>query len=603
VLELPHHDGSPLHLEERQPTLGDTLETWVRVPHGFELEAVHLRSVRDGEPAWAAATPVRRDPYETWWRAPLLVANPVTSYRFLLDRGSRGYAWLDGTGVHDHEVGDAMDFRVTVHPRAPRWVHDAIIYQIFPDRFARSSGGPACPPPAWAVPADWDDPVVERGPQTPLQLYGGDLRGIEERLDHLVSLGATALYLTPFFPAESNHRYNASTFDRVDPLLGGDAALTSLVASAHARGLRVLGDLTTNHTGSTHEWFVAACADPDAPEAAFYLFDEHPSDYECWFDERTLPKLDLRDPELRRRFLEGPESTVGRYLQAPFHLDGWRIDVANMTGRIGGVDVNGEVAATIRSTMDDVADDTYLLAEHFHDHTADLRRDGWHGTMNYLGFLRPVWMWLHDGSHPLPFLGMPVDVPTIGGDRAAATMRELAAQVPWARLTASCILLGSHDTPRIRNVVGSAARHRVAAGLLATYPGVPMLFMGDELGFRGVDGEDARTPMPWDRIDRTEPELQGWYRSLFALRRTCEALRTGGLRWVAARPELLAFLRETADQRLLVVAIRDGSERVELPAEFAGSSPQRLLGDVDVHRSDAGVIVSGHGPAFGVVEL
>jgi alpha-glucosidase len=100
------------------------------------------------------------------------------------------------------------------------------------------------------------------------QLYGGDLQGIVEHLDHLVDLGVTVLYLTPFFPARSNHRYDASTFDVVDPVLGGDEGLAALLDAAHARGLRVVGDLTTNHTGDAHEWFLAAVADPAAPERA-----------------------------------------------------------------------------------------------------------------------------------------------------------------------------------------------------------------------------------------------------------------------------------------------------------------------------------------------
>jgi alpha-glucosidase len=558
--------------------------------------------VLDGEPYWTEATRTHDDAHDAWWSAQLLVGNPVTNYRFLLDRADDGYAWLNGVGVHAREVSDAFDFRVSIHPRAPEWARDAIIYQVFPDRFARS-GTVELPLPGWAVPADWDDPVVDRGPHTPLQFYGGDLPGIEAHLDHLVDLGATVLYLCPFFPAASNHRYNAATFDMVDPLLGGDEALTSLVAAAHDRGLRVLGDLTTNHTGDTHEWFQRAIADPDSVEAGFYLFTEHPDSYEAWLGEPTLPKLDLRDAELRKRFVDGPDSTVARFLQAPFHLDGWRIDVANMTGRSGAVDVNAEVAATVRATMDAVADDAYLLGEHFHDPSLDLRRDGWHGIMNYLGFLRPVWMWLHDPSDPRPFLGMPVDIASIGADAAVATMREASAQVPWAAFTASSTLLGSHDTPRLRTVVGTAERQVLAAGILATYPGVPMLFMGDELGLTGIDGEDARTPMPWGHLEATDQRTTAAYRELFALRHAHEALRRGGLRWVAARTELLAYLRETEDERLLVVAVRSGSEVLEIPSALCHGEPSVLYGDPDLDHDAALVRLGLTGPALTVVSL
>ena len=204
----------------------------------------------------------------------------------------------------ERDVSDAFDFRLVTFPPPPAWLSEAVVYQVFPDRFAR--GNPPPPGwPSWAIPAAWDDPVRREGRQAVRQLYGGDLAGVEAHLDHIVALGANVVYLTPFFPAPSSHRYNASTFAHVDPLLGGDEALASLTAAAHARGLRVLGDLTTNHSGNTHEWFQVAQADAASPEAGFYYFRDHPQDYVAWFGVPSLPKFDHRSPELRRRLLDG----------------------------------------------------------------------------------------------------------------------------------------------------------------------------------------------------------------------------------------------------------------------------------------------------------
>ncbi len=139
------------------------------------------------------------------------------------------------------------------------------MYQVFPDRFARSAAADDREAPGWAEPAAWDDPVAHVGPSTSRQFYGGDLAGVAEHLDHLVDLGVNLLYLTPVFPARSNHRYDALSFDHVDPLLGGDEALAALVEAAHARGIRVIGDLTTNHSGDAHEWFQAALGNPRLP--------------------------------------------------------------------------------------------------------------------------------------------------------------------------------------------------------------------------------------------------------------------------------------------------------------------------------------------------
>ena len=176
------------------------------------------------------------------------------------------------------------------------------------------------------------------------QFYGGDLDGVIDKLDHLVSLGVDLLYLTPVFPAASNHRYDAASFDRVDPLLGGDEAYIRLIEAAHARGIRVIGDLTSNHSGDTHEWFRAAHGNPGAPEQEFYYFtDAGNTEYVSWLGYESLPKFDWSSRELRDRFVEGEDSVVARWLKPPFGTDGWRLDVANMTGRLGAVDLNPEV--------------------------------------------------------------------------------------------------------------------------------------------------------------------------------------------------------------------------------------------------------------------
>src|SRR6266496_1773182 len=252
-----------LYVPSGAPSLGQKIPVLVRVPRAWGARAVVLRSVYDGDPLLATAEidDGLQDGHEVWWRAELDVHNPVTSYRFLLDGGPDGCAWLNGSGVWAHDVTDAADFRVSTFPPPPGWLADAVIYQIFPDRFARAQG-PLQGLPPWATAASWEDPVIRGGPDTLRQLYGGDLRGVEEHLDYLEKLGVNVVYLTPFFPAESNHRYNASTFDHVDPLLGGDAALASLAASVHRRGMRLLGDLTTNHSGTTHDWFRRALDDP-----------------------------------------------------------------------------------------------------------------------------------------------------------------------------------------------------------------------------------------------------------------------------------------------------------------------------------------------------
>ena len=168
-------------------------------------------------------------------------------------------------------MSDVHDFVITTNEPIPEWARRSVIYQIFPDRFAKSDR--KYPIPDWAVPRNWDQWPEGSSPNTSFEYFGGDFWGVIERLDYLCDLGVNVLYFTPFFRAGSIHRYDAATFDEVDPLLGGNEALIALTEEAHRRGMRVVGDITLNHSGATHEWFIKALAG-EFPYRDFYTFDK-----------------------------------------------------------------------------------------------------------------------------------------------------------------------------------------------------------------------------------------------------------------------------------------------------------------------------------------
>lgn len=577
LLLEPHHDGSPTYLADEAPVLGGHVSVRVRTSTRAPATAVWLRTVEDAEPFYTACAVERSDQHTVWWRAEMHVRNPVQRYRFMVVDAEGDYVWLNQAGVWRHDVPDAHDFVVSTFAPAPDWGRDAVVYQIFPDRFARSVAADARPTPGWAKPAGWTDAPIHGGdPDEAIQLYGGDLDGIADHLDHVARVGADTLYLTPCFPAESNHRYNASTFDRIDPLLGGDEAMERLVRAVHARGWHQVGDLTSNHTGDTHEWFLRARADPSSPEHGYYYFAPDGS-YDTWKGFSTLPKLDHTNHEMRHRLVEGPDSVVGRWLQPPFEVDGWRIDVANMTGRHADVDVAHDVARAIRRTATQLRPDALVLAEHGHDASGDLDGDGWHGTMNYYGFSFPVWTWLRRPEGQVPSFGLPVGVPRRTGAEAFTVLRWFIARFGWRAVGASWNILGSHDSPRIRTTTGSAERQHVAVGLQFTLPGVPMVFAGDELGLEGVDGEDSRRTMPWGSEAEWDTPTLDVYAALARLRGEHVALRRGGLRWVHLGDDLVVYLREHPEGSVLVAASRGGSPALRLPAADLGLTDGSVL--------------------------
>lgn len=608
----PHHDGSELYAFTAGTGIGAEHAVRVRVPLGFtEVRSLAVRILADGEPRFfplqEIASPEASGPADQWWEGRFALPNPVTRYRFLLNLANGAARWLSADGLDRLEPRDSSDFRVTTFAPPPTWATAQVMYQIFPDRFGRSDDaddgrGPDLPD--WAQPADWADDVIARGAGTSEQLFGGDLDGITQRLDHLERIGVTLIYLTPFFPARSNHRYDASSFDRVDPILGGDEALVRLTEAAHARGMRVIGDLTTNHTGDGHEWFVAAHGNPGRVEGGFYYWTNRDhTTYEGWYGVPSLPKLNWNSEELRRRFIEGSESVVAKWLQPPYNLDGWRIDVANMTGRLGADDLNRDVQRMVRQTMDQIAPEHLLYAESTNDASVDFDGEGWHAPMSYSAFTRPVWHWLRrtPGEPTLDF-GLPYgSVPRYSAEDVVATYRRFTAPYPWAVRQVSMNAIDTHDTARFAEHADDDAQ-LVAAGLSMALPGTPVIFAGDEFALRGENGEGSRTPLPWAE----EPRLADAYGRLTRTRRESHALQRGSLRWLLADEECMVFLRELPETASLVFAAR-GARTVRLPGARIPGAPATFgahaaltFGDLTVHREAGDLVIECSGPAFGI---
>ena len=477
-----------------------------------------------------------------------------------------GARWLTGRGMLDHDPLDHHDFRLLTTGGAPRWVPETVWYQIFPDRFA-TSGQHLGELPDWALPSEWGDPVLPR-PDTMRQMYGGDLDGIVQRLDHLVDLGIGGIYLTPIFPAHSNHRYDASSFDRIDPVLGGDAALVRLREACDRAGLRLLNDLTLNHTGDRHEWFVAAQADAASEEAGYYYFTEHPDEYETWLGVHSLPKINHASEPMRRRFYDGPDSVVARYLQPPFSLDGWRIDVANMTGRYGMDDHNALVRSLTRRTSDAVGHDRWLVGEHWFDASLDVMGDGWHGVMNYTGITRPIVSWLGE----LTILGAMMPGPGqdprdgVAGRRRDGRHARRTALAERARVDGAA-RIARHGAL----AVDGALRRARPGGVRAA---------DDGAGFAVLLLRRRGGPHRARQRARPQPDAVGHHTVGRRLARHVPSLGAAAFVVTGARarrlplgrallPMRLTFLRETADERLLVRATRDRCDPLRVPARPA----------------------------------
>lgn len=574
VLELPlalqpHHDGSALYVPNQSPVLGEKLKLRIRIHDAIgKVAEVRVRYSESGE---AFPTPpakvVQREGKWSWYESVITMHNPRMNYRFYIKLASGQVLWYNPQGLHELNQPDILDFRLNTFSSAPAWGRSSIMYQIFPDRFARSAKADDHKTPEWALKRDWGDEVIGQGPGTSEQFFGGDIWGIIEHLDHLQKLGVNLVYLTPIFPAMSNHRYDASSFHEVDPLLGGDEAFAALIEAAHKRGMKVIGDLTSNHSGIGHEWFKAAFKKPNAPESDFYYFSEKNTKYDSWFGVPSLPKFNWNSKELRKRFIQGPNSVVGRWLRKPFNMDGWRIDVANMTGRIRDEDMYLEVAQVIRKTMVDINPNTIMLGEYTGDAAYEVQGDGWQGAMTYSNFTKPVWRWFYNTSvKDVPgFMMWDGDYKADGVDLVTSYNQFIAA-FPWHVRLHNMNPLDTHDIPRFKTFAIKGAQ-KVAAAMQFTFPGIPVIWAGDEFGLDGFNGENSRTPLPWNNERKHDTAMLPIYQQLANLRKENSALNDGSMRFVYASAEAIVYVRESKKQTIVVCVTRGEDKKIKLPKD------------------------------------
>lgn len=561
-----HHDGSARYVSQT----GGKATLRLRADLVAPVKRIFVRTTPDGE---QNMTPMARvadtDPCQ-WWQAELPRSMPRDGYRFYLHT-AEGNFWLSAAGVTAYTPTDATDFKLLAETTLPTWLHSAVFYQIFPERFYDGDPNNNVRAGEYSyrnrplIVRDWNELPTRAG--GPNEFFGGDLQGITQKLDYLQALGINAIYLTPVFTSPSNHKYDSATYDHVDPHFGGDTALAELRAALDKRGMRLMLDLVPNHSGDQHTWFQAALADPSAPEAGFYTFRTHPTEYESWLGVSTLPKLNYRNELLRERMYAGDDSIVRRWLRPPYRIDGWRLDVANMLARQGDAQLGHKIGRGMRRAVKAENPQAYLLGENFYDGTPHLQGEELDATMNYRGFAFPLLQWLA-GEYFAQVEWLP-DLGSIDAATMAAQWNVFLAAVPYQIALQQFNLLGSHDTPRVATIIGDLAQLKVARALLYAFPGVPCVYYGDEIGLEGGPDPDNRRPMPWDEA-RWNHDLLAYEKQLTALRRESAALQHGGFQLIHAQADTVVFLREAPEQQFVVSACRVASASQTIAVRHAG---------------------------------
>ena len=515
----------------------------------------------------------------------------------------------------------------------PDWAKGAVMYQIYPDRFCNGD-------PSNDVKTNeyvylkrmveqvkiWDTPPAVTDVN---HFYGGDLQGVIDKLDYLEDLGVEVIYFNPIFVSPSNHKYDAQDYHHIDPHFGkivkdggnvlknsattnaeasmyitrttreenltaSDELFIELVEKAHARGIKVLVDGVFNHCGAFHKWLdregfykgtvMGAFRQKTSPYHVYFYWNEDGT-YEGWWGHENHPKLNEEGcEELKNEILE-----IGKkWVSAPFHADGWRLDVAADLGKTS--EFNHKFWAEFRDAVKGVSENKLILAEHYGDAIDWLQGDEWDSIMNYDAFMEPVtWFLTGVSKHSTEIReDMYNDADVFWG-----TMIYQMGKLPIQSIMTSMNELSNHDHSRFltrtNRRIGrlqtegseSAARGidkavlREAVLLQMTWPGAPTVYYGDEAGLVGWTDPDNRRTYPWGKEDK---DLIEFHKEAIYLRKENPVLRHGSLHHLYGEYGVIAYGRfDREDKFLIVLNNSEDSKPVSIPVWEIGMDLNGVL--------------------------
>ncbi len=582
---------------------------------------------------------VSEDWYFDYYEVEVSLTDKRFDYFFEIITGNL-VCYYNQVGI-SHKADRNLSFFILPGFKTPDWAKGAVFYQIFVDRFYNGdktndveSGEYSYIGEQVEAVSDWDKPPAFMGVR---EFYGGDLKGIIEKLDYLQELGVDALYLNPIFVSPSNHKYDIQDYDYVDPHYGrivkdegellepGDnnnehasryqcrvadrenleasnELFKELVRELHKRNMRLVLDGVFNHCGSFNKWMdreklyraeldyeIGAFLSADSPYRNYFAFNQEkwPDNihYDGWWGHDTLPKLNYKDsPKLREEVMR----IAKKWVSAPFGADGWRLDVAADLGY--SPEENHGFWKEFRRQVRQANPEAIILAEHYGDPSAWLQGDEWDTVMNYDAFMEPI-TWFLTGVEK----HSDAERPDLKGNAEAfwGAMNYNMARMSTPSVQVAMNELSNHDhsrfltrtngkVGRVADLGYEAAKEGVNKGLFRaavvmqmTWPGAPTVYYGDEAGLCGFTDPDNRRTYPWGKEDK---ELICLHRELIHIHKAYMAFKIGSIVRLNGEQGFLCYGRFYKKEKALV-AVNEGREErtVSIPAWQAGVTDEETL--------------------------
>ncbi len=414
---------------------------------------------------------------------------------------------------------------------APKWYQEATFYQIFVERFA--NGDDSISPSNKVA---WDSLP------TPKSFYGGDIIGITNHLDYLHNLGITAIYLTPIFESESNHKYDTIDYMQIDSHFGTKEDFKTLVQTAHEKGIHIILDAVFNHCSENFALFKDVCEKGAASSYKdwFYIHDfpvrKDPPNYDTFATVGYMPRFRTEHKEVQEYFF-----SVVEYWTREFGIDGWRLDVSD--------ELSHDFLRKLRNRIKEIDKNLVLVGENWHDSNAWLQGDQFDSVMNYGLTFRTTSFFAKGKLSCQEFT-----------NQLSTLLMSYSDTVNHQMFN----LLDSHDTERFLYLAGEDEKKlRNAAAFLYGYVGVPCIFYGTELGLTGGYDPGCRVGFPWDQT-KWNQSLLSYFKRLILLRRTQKALLHGNIAFYSTEDIFIA--KRTYEDESIYVVINPTNQSLPIPS-------------------------------------
>lgn len=412
------------------------------------------------------------------------------------------------------------------------------IYQIFPDRFCKGEKlniGKHGNIRAWG-----DTPNYIRNPDGTLDnsdFFGGSFEGIQSKLEYLYSLGIDIIYLNPIFESASNHRYDTGDYEKTDSMLGTNDDFTRLCQKAKEYGIKIIIDGVFSHTGADSKYFnkygnypnIGAYQSEKSDYSSWFKFIRHPDEYKCWWDVKILPETNEEDPSYLS-YITGENGIAKKWIR--LGASGWRLDVAD--------ELPDLFLERFRNAVKSEKPDALIIGEVWENAadkiSYDRRRKYLHGhqldsVMNYV-FRDAVISFMQDGD----------------SYKLNSTITEICEDYPAPILNSLMNFLGTHDTERIKTVLGSEELVCLAYALLSFLPGLPTIYYGDEVGMEGGKDPLNRLCFPWNEEKKPLTDI---FTKINKIRHSLDCVKNGTFNPVVVEKDLFGFYRTSKEEKCL----------------------------------------------------